>query len=344
MRIPENKRIQVKTLTALPESNMIALPKGEGSDGMEQILAILDGEEAYVTRLLRYWNSQEGVGITAAAFTNEESLYCYMEKHKIGLLLCEAGIYRSMEHPPDCKTVLLSGQGYVRESDGMPVIFKFQSAQEIMDEIMGYYQELRTEAADTAVADGTMICTVCSPSGGSGVTALALALARKKSKNGRVFFLSLDPFYRPESSGGSKHEALTKAIYYIKQNSAGLKEKLNQFIMKNERLDCLCGVAHWADISECTAQEMGELLRELSAFGRYELLVIDAGGFTDAAAGCMNVSNRIVMIAGNGKRAAEKEKEFLRQAAFRDPGFSDKLIRIPQGGTEEMLEQVQRKN
>lgn len=331
---------------------MIALSKGERQKrqdeeknvkerggGMKPVLAILDSEEAYVSRLLRYLNSREGMGITAAAFTSEESLRRYMENRNIEMLLCEAGCYYRMEHPPDCKTVLLSGQSCVRESGGLPVIFKFQSAQEIAEEILMNYQELQAGFLKTDISRSFMACTVCSPSGGSGVSALAFAIAKKKSKNGRVFFLTLDPFYQPETPG-SKNEALARAIYYIKQKSAGWKEKLNQAIVKTERIDCLYGLSHWADISECTGEEMVELVKELTDAGGYRFVVVDAGEFTDAAAGCIGISQKVIMIVGGGKQAGGKEKEFLRQACFRDSVFMEKLVRVQKGEKEQMLEQA----
>lgn len=306
---------------------------------MKQVLAILDGEEAYVSRLLRYWNSREGIGIAAAAFTSEESLRHYMEHQEVGLLLCEAGLYHSMEHPPDCKTVLLSGKGCVRESDGLPVIFKFQSAQEIIEEILGYCQELQVGLPRAALGYGFTVYTVCSPVGGSGVSSLAFAIAKKKSKYGRVLFVALDPFYQPEVPGSSS-EALARAIYYIKQKSAGLREKLNRAIIKTERVDCLYGVSHWADISECTGKEMAGLLQEAAEGGRYDFIVVDAGEFTDAAAGSMGISEKVIMISGG--MAGGKEKEFLRQACFQDSGFPDRLVRVQKGERERMLEQAMR--
>lgn len=304
---------------------------------MEQVLAILDGEEAYASRLQRYINSQAS-GLTVAAFTDEQSLNHYMGKHNVGLLVCESRIFQSMEHPPDCKTVLLSGQSCVKEtSSGLPVIFKFQSAQEILDEILGFYRQIQEEIPEKTLEHGTAVCTVCSPAGSGTETSFAFALARKKSKNGRVLFLALDPLYQPELSDGSRNEALTKAIYYIKQKSAGLEEKLNQLVVKNERVDCLYGVGHWADISECMGQEMVELLEAFSLTKRYSLIVVAAGQLTDAAAGCMGYSDQIIMIAGNDKQAAPQEKEFLQQASFRDSGFPEKLLRIGQGDMEEML-------
>ncbi|MDE7327469.1 MAG: hypothetical protein K2N63_14555, partial [Lachnospiraceae bacterium] len=92
---------------------------------MENVLAILDEEGEYVSRLLRYFNSREGKGFEAAAFTSEESFRQYGEKHGIGLLVCEESLYAAMEEAPGCPTLLLSAKKRVREGVGPPILYKY---------------------------------------------------------------------------------------------------------------------------------------------------------------------------------------------------------------------------
>ncbi|MDE7299866.1 MAG: hypothetical protein K2N94_13765 [Lachnospiraceae bacterium] len=304
---------------------------------MEQILAVLDREEAYITRLLGYFHQQEAfAGITAAAFTREESFQRYAETHTIGLLLCEAELYYALERKPDCRTVLLAGQGCVRE-DGPPVIFRFQSAQEILDELMAYYQELQPERRGRA-SPGTRIWTVCGI-GCGGDTTLAYALAKKKSRDKKIFYLSLDPFYMPAASG-ARSSALTEAIYFIKQNSNEIKEHIAKLIRKCERVDCLYGVSHWADISECTSAELAALLEAVAGLEKYDCVIVDAGGFTDASAGAMEQSEYIVLIGRGDRRTAEREQELVRQAEAREPDFSERLVRLRLADEASMLAEL----
>ena len=302
---------------------------------MEQILAVLDREEAYITRLLSYFQQQEAfAGITAAAFTREESFQSYAETHAIGLLLCEAELYYGMERKPECRTVLLSGRGLVRE-DGPPVIFRFQSAQDILSELMAFYEELRPERRGRA-SPATGIWTVCSIGADA---ALAYALARKKSRDKKIFYLSLDPFFMPAVSG-TRSSALTEAIYFIKQNSSEIKEHIAKLIRKHERMDCLYGVSHWADISECTSAELSALLEAAARLDRYDCIIVDAGGFTDASAGAMELSEQVILVSPQDRRSAEREQELVRQAEAREPAFSGKLVKIQYADETSMLAEL----
>lgn len=305
---------------------------------MEQILAILDEEQEYVSKLLRYLNGREGREFEIAAFTNEESFWRYREKHAIGLFVCEETLYAAMKELPGCPTILLSSRARVRDGAGPPVIYKFQSAQEIFCEIIGYYRELTPQAAGVTGVRNARIVTVCSASGGSGVSTLAYTLAKRRAKGERTAFLSLDPFFQPERSESESGAALTEAIYYIKQNSAKFSEKLK--LKMTEHVDCLYGVAHWADISECGREDMAELLRQLAAMGGYDLIVVDGGEFTAASAGCMEMSDIVVLISEEGKKAFGKEEVFVRQAKCMDAAFDERLLRIPRRIPEKMAEEV----
>lgn len=307
---------------------------------MERVLAILDEEEEYVSRLLRYLNGREEREFELAAFTSEESFRQYREKHEVGLLVCEETLYAAMEHTPDCPTVLLSPGGRVREGTGPPVICKYQSAQDIFCEIIGYYRELTPQKARAACVKNARIVTVCSAFGGSGVSALAYTLAKRKAKGERAAFISLDPFYQPERSEPESGEALTEAIYFIRQNSAKFSEKLK--LKTAEHVDCLYGVAHWADLSECTAEDMAELLRQLASKGDYAFVAVDAGAFTAASAGCMEMSDTVVLISQEGKKASERERLLVRQAKRRDAGFEERLLRVARQTPEKMAEEVLR--
>ena len=98
--------------------------------------------------------------------------------------------------------------------------------------------------------------------------------------------------------------------------------------------------AHWADLCECGRKEMGELLARVVDKGHYELVVVDAGAFTAASSGCMEMSDVIILISGEGRKAAGKEQEFMRQARSADAAFAGRLMQLASQPADKMLEEV----
>lgn len=304
---------------------------------MGNLLAILDEEAEYVSRLLRYFNSRKNREFEAAAFTNEESFRQYEKKHGISLLVCEEMLYRTMSEEIRCPTLLLSPTRRVREGEDIPVVYKYQSAQEIFDEIVRYYREKTPAPAHQSQKRNAKIFTVCSAAGGRGVSTLAYMLAKKKAKS-KTVLLSLDPFYIPEKAQADGSGALTEAIYFIRQDSAKFSEKLK--LKTVEHIDCLYGVAHWADLCDCNREDAAKLLEGILQAGSYEFLVVDAGAFTAISAGCIALSDKVILISEEGKRTQGKEQEFMRQLRSLSAGIEERLFRVARQPVELMVEEV----
>ena len=99
---------------------------------------------------------------------------------------------------------------------------------------------------------------------------------------------------------------------------------------------CLCGVTHWADISECSSEDMIALLREFSE-KEYDFIVVDGGVFTDALAGSIFLSDMVFVLTKDDLEYQKKYELFRQQAAFRVPEWEQKLFELPRKGKEEML-------
>lgn len=305
---------------------------------MGNLLAILDEEAEYVCRLLRYFNSKKGKEFEAAAFTNEESFRQYEKKHEIDLLVCEEMLYKAMAERVRCPTLLLSSTKRVREGEDIPVIYKYQSAKDIFDEIVRYYREKTPVPAYQSQKREAKIFTVCSAAGGRGVSTLAYTLAKKKAKANRTVFLSLDPFYLPEKAQADGSGALTEAIYFIRQNSAKFSERLK--LKTVERVDCLYGVAHWADLCDCTGEDAAKLLEGILQVEPYEFVVVDAGAFTALSAGCIALADKVILISEEGRKAQGKEQEFMRQIKLAAAEIEERLFRVARQPVEIMAEEV----
>lgn len=304
---------------------------------MGNVLAILDEEAEYVCRLLRYFNSRKSKEFETAAFTNEESFRQYEKKHEIGLLVCGETLYKTMEEKVHCPMLLLSTTTKVREGGDIPTVYKYQSAKEIFDEIVRYYREKTHIPGGQNQKRNAKILTVCSAAGGRGVSTLAYMLAKKKAKANRTVFLSLDPFYIPEKAQTGESGALTEAIYFIRQNSAKFSEKLK--LKTVEKIDCLYGVAHWADLCDCTKEDAAKLLEGILQAEPYEFVVVDAGAFTAISAGCIALADRVILISEE-ERIQGKEQEFMRQLKSADGGMEERLFRLVRQPVEVMAEEV----
>ena len=129
-------------------------------------------------------------------------------------------------------------------------------------------------------------------------------------------------------------EALTEAIYFIRQDSAKFSERLK--LKTVERVDCLYGVAHWADLCDCTGEDAAKLLEGILQVEPYEFVVMDAGAFTAISAGCIALADKVILISEEGR----KEQEFMRQIRSLSVGIEERLLRVAHRQVELMVGEV----
>ena len=106
-----------------------------------------------------------------------------------------------------------------------------------------------------------------------------------------------------------------------------------------EKIDCLYGVAHWADLCDCTKEDAAKLLEGILQAEPYEFVVVDAGAFTAISAGCIALADRVILISEE-ERIQGKEQEFMRQLKSADGGMEERLFRLVRQPVEIMAEEV----
>lgn len=281
-------------------------------------LAILDYEEAYVNRLMEYMNQKKDFGFQVMAFTEESKLKIYEENNKIDVLLCAEDIAEISASDYKANAIyVLSDYNYVREGERFPSIFKYQSAESIINEILQHFSK-GNKNIKVIKQGNTEVIGICSAVGGCYKSTFALALALYCAKQDNTLFISFDPFYSvPEFNKEESMDNLSDIIYYLKQSNLSIPVKIKSVIQRKQNLDILTGVAHWIDLYDFTVEEARSFLVEIMEHMSYQTIIIDIGGFgvnaMELMSGCSSI---YVPTRGNNYYEREKDKEWKRQIKF----------------------------
>ena len=281
-------------------------------------LAILDYEKEYVNRLMQYMNQKRNFDFQVIAFTEEEKLKSYETDHTIDILLCSEDIAEiSASEYKARQLFVLSDYNFVREGAKYPSIFKYQSADEIITEIL-YHFSKNNEEVRFFKSGSTDVIGICSASGGCYKSTFALAAALHHAKTKNTLFVSFDPFYSiPELPREELKDSLSDILYYLKQSNGSLTAKIKSVIRKLHNLDVICGVAHWIDLYDFTMDEAKNFLVEIMEHMSYQTIVIDIGYFgvnaMELMAGCSSI---YVPVREHDFLNRAKEMEWKRQISF----------------------------
>ena len=157
------------------------------------MMAVYDADTRYAERLSDYVNRKERGVFTAQAFTSKEKLAEYAAKHEIDVLL--SGERTDISEIPSGQKIYMSEETE-RQMESGKEIYKFQSGDDIIREVMAVYSEIPGIRPNTAgsVDQSRRIIGVYSPVGRCGKTCLALAIGQILAKEEKVLFVTLDTF------------------------------------------------------------------------------------------------------------------------------------------------------
>ncbi|WP_343210210.1 hypothetical protein [Anaerolentibacter hominis] len=263
------------------------------------ILAIFDYEEDYVNRFLEYVNRKKQFLLETRVFTDAKKLADYCAREFIDLLLTvDTDILAGLDRTRIGHVLVLSEGMWVREGSDYPVIYKFQSMEEIMRAILDFYGTFHADLPVLAAARSqkTRIYTVFSPEGGRERTIFSIALGQAYAKEKDTLYLNLNVF--PSSDMENGNGGMSELIYYIKQRSSNLIVRLQSLVNRMDQLYYIAPVSHFKDLEELGARDYGMLIQELRQGGDYDVVIIEAGSFGESTIALMDLSDQVYIPYG----------------------------------------------
>lgn len=249
---------------------------------MKKIMAVYDEDPFYAERLSDYVNRKEKGVFAAQAFTSKERLEEFAKDHNIDVLLTgapaeEAGIAEI----PSVQKIYLTEEAGSDKNKELPEIYKYQSGDDIIREVMAAYCEIPEAKAEfPGLFDKEKrIIGIYSPVGRCGKTSLALAIGQLLAKEEKALFITLDTF---TGFSGLLDEPwkrdLSDLIYYYKQGRFHAL-RLNSVIYYLGDMAWLPPIRFPDDYNQITAEEMADFVSKIVQESGYSTVVLDIGNY-----------------------------------------------------------------
>lgn len=245
-----------------------------------KILAICDTEKRYAQKLMEAFCENKTLGFQIHAFSKTEELECFAKQNQLELLLISGRNMNESIGRLNIGKIILLSDGEVCESfSDYETIYKYQSAEHILKEVLCYCAEYDSPVTTLCYGQKTFeVYGVYSPIGRCGKSTLAKILAEHFGKTKKVLLLDLQSFCaREEQLRAQEQWDLADIIYFLRQGKKAFLYKLSS-IVKNERLfDYILPMKTPADLRSVTLSEWTELLEKLALDSDYQVVVIDFG-------------------------------------------------------------------
>lgn len=212
-------------------------------------------------------------------------------------------------------------------SDGEHAVFKYQSAEAIISEVLKVCVDQQEEGLLRITRKNALeVIGVFSPVHRIGKTTFCRELGKRMAEQKSVLYLNLELF-----SGWEQHlpdqerQGMEDLIYYARQEESNLGVRLTSLVNKDESLDYVAPFAVCQDMAEVSEEDWLSLIRQIAEKSSYDVLILD---ISEAVSGFLSMLDccDVIYLPGGSSRIA-KAKIMQYRANLVDLGYQDLLNR-----------------
>ncbi|MGI6095216.1 MAG: hypothetical protein ACOYBL_07255 [Lachnospiraceae bacterium] len=286
------------------------------------ILAVCDLEKAYAYHFMEYINQKKSIPFEIQAFTSAQLVAAYAKEHAVEILLIsDKAMCAEIAELEIGKIIILSEGVHAPLLDQFPSVYKYQSSDAVIREVMACYGEGKEVQPLSVIKNKTELIGIYSPVGRVLKTSFALTMGQVLARQKAVLYLNLEEYSGFETLFSQVYEHnLSDLLYYIRQDHSNIVLKLNRIVQSVNNLDYLPPVLSPADIRSTTAQEWTQLIEEIVKNSVYETVILDFGDGVDDLYHILNLCDRIYMPVVNDMVSQAKISQFENLLVMWDMG------------------------
>ena len=292
---------------------------------MVKILAVYDADPAFGERLADYVNQKEKIPFTAMAFSSLDRLIEYGEDHPIEILLVDESSRALVGDVKAEQVMVLCDGELVDGPDIFPAIYKYQSGDCIMREVLASYCSRPVEPALALLGSRALVVGIYSPVNRCFKSSLALTIGQVMAKKESVLYLNLEEYSGFTRLIDSEYKADLSDVLYLYRQGGYNWMKLKSMISNWGNMDA-------EDLSQVAPEDMAQLIDRIARESGYDRLVVDVGQMGRGALPVLSMCNVVYMPVREDYISAAKIEEFeeyLEEAD--DAGVRDRIqkLRLP---------------
>lgn len=277
----------------------------------KRVMAVYDVDPFYADRFAEFVNQREQIPFEVMAFTTLERLKNYAAEHPIELLLINSTVPAEEIERIDAMQVVVLADGEVMPVNGQyPSVYKYQSTDNIMREVMACYCAKPVEPSLAVIGNVGSIIGVYSPVNRCLKTSFALTMGQLLSRDTKVLYVNLEDCSGLSCLIGEEYRSdLSDLLYYYGQGIYSWV-KLSSVVYTWGDLDYIPPVRYPEDLCQVTAEEMADLLVRIARESTYEVIIVDLGQFGRKAVPVLEVCDTVYMPVKDDCVSVAKVEEF----------------------------------
>ena len=253
-------------------------------------IALFDSDSVYAGRFLEYFNHKKEFGHDLRVFTKKEKLEEYLLSNRIEILLL--GSQEALSEGLQEKVRYCCRLTESREEG----IYKYQSAQGIMNQLLGGYFQRQENALGEEGERSAIIYTVFSPEASAWDKLFAWSMAFQLSRQKKVLFFPLELLPVVNFSFlERRREGLSEFIYYLKGNPNYML-KMKELLNYGGGIFYLTEASHGFDLQSLSRDDIQRWMEGLRKSMEYQAVIFYLGYYHESGIELMKRSDRSYIL------------------------------------------------
>lgn len=314
---------------------------------MERIMAIYDVDPSYGARFADFVNQKEKTPFTAVSFGSLMKLKEFAKEHPIEILLIDRGALKEVGGIEARQIVTLVDGEVVELKEEQPVVYKYQSGDSIMREVMACYCRQAEEPPPALFGARAVVIGIYSPVNRCLKTSFALTMGQLMSRNERVLYINLEEYSGFSRLIQARYTQDLSDVLYLYRQGAYNWLKLKSIVYSWGGMDYIPPVRYAEDLSQVSPEDMATLLDRIARESGYEKILVDVGQMGKGALPVLENCDAVYMPVKDDCISAAKVEEFdeyLKAAGSADLREKIQKLKLPYhnsfGRRETYMEQL----
>ncbi|MDO5425798.1 MAG: hypothetical protein Q4F41_18985 [Eubacteriales bacterium] len=300
----------------------------------KSVFAVCDLEAGYASRLMDYIYEKESGTFEVQAFTSVKNLSAFAREQEIELLLISAAaMCEAVKELPIRKIVILSEGEVLQELSNYPCVYKYQSSDSLVSEVMTYYAEAEPAAPVALLKKKVEIIGIYSPVRRTLRTSFALTLGQLWAKERNVLYLNFEEYAGFSTLLGKEYKAdLTDLIYFSKEGSGQMIYRLGTIVQNLYGMDYVPPALNPEDLRGIELEEWLQMLEYLETYSTYDTIILDLGEQVNGLYEILRQCSRIYMpVREDGISLAKLEQyeKVLTMRNYTDVIEKTRKLKLP---------------
>lgn len=284
---------------------------------------IFDTEEQYANNLLDYISVKRGMPFRTVAFTELSEMQAYLKGNHVDILLIsEQVIDETFLQYDISKIILLSNCNVYAGDDDYSSIFKYQSSENIIREILDYFVALHQNAVSCPIIkDDVKFIGVYSPIGRCGQTTFAITLGQCLAEKYNVLYLNFEEFSSVKRLLDTGYPSdLSDLMYFYLQNPKSIGIKLKAIIGNLFGVDYVPPVSCHKDLREITIEQWELFVKCIATTSEYNIIILDLSNMLEDVIEMLCICNMVYVPRIDDEMQDYKVNAFMQ--AIREEEYS----------------------